>query len=207
MPNRKLEFLMGKQIKRLLAIMFVATAAVGVIGGVILTNLFTQPIGNPLVCVDDLSQCPVTTPNTRSYYADRLLLIGTDNNDQRFHLDLLLIRDQSSSGSYTHYYELNYMINNQVDKLASSNNSPLESVQQFGFVSDYRYEQNVQEARDSYQIGLEFNGDSYEIELLSMNNDFAVKAHPDYTRLQSAGMGSVSINGESFTVNAITSRI
>ena len=194
--------------KLLIVILILITAASSFAGGFLLDSLINPRDVREQIyinqCTDHI-ECQYS--NTKNYFLDRIVLSGKDNDGQQFLIEARLSRTEQEEGRYSHYYDFDIIASGQTYNYNLSQNITDRDVFPSGFVADFSNKVNIQNTSETYHIKLNTADNDIDINIAGLKGDFIVKNDYAYTRYHSVGLADIKVDNESFTVNAMTSKI
>ncbi|HYV33459.1 MAG TPA: hypothetical protein VE973_01245 [Candidatus Limnocylindria bacterium] len=184
-------------------LLLVVFLLLGLLSGLGLTRYLLQTRPN-IFCN---SQCQASITPDRRFFSDELILFGQTESQKPFLLHLDLNRKRVT-GSYTHYYFADLVYEGNHNQLYTSFTNDSQEAQPHDFLSSFSSSIATDlSSRESYKLNFDKDNLHLTANLNNFNGDFIEKNTIDYTKYISEGDGQVTINGKSYTMHAMLSKI
>lgn len=185
------------------------------IGGYFAAQFINNPYIEPLKPKDPDRIIEKVYPEelNQKYMYDRIVLSGKDSEGNVFFTKLQLTRKQIGyeefQQSYAGYFEYVDDKDEYLKRIKWANGvSKNREAEANGFLEKFKIiNEEDRSTRKEIEFRTNFDGEIANIVISDLTGDFIVKDAPDYTRFISTGIADVEINGEVFSVNAMSDRI
>jgi len=197
-----------KYISRIVHIVFhtsVLTLILGVgIGLFIASTIMKKDVRPPIYPISNTYTDEMPPPR---FLSDEVLLIGTDARGRDFVLNIDFNRKEISPNSFVHYYDVVMLFSGKTKKDYYEFFDPLYNVigdKGEGFLKKFKNDLFPDlSARETFSFNVTIDDREITVSLTGLTGDFITKNRMLYTKYASVGKAKVTIDGQSFTTNAL----